>query len=281
MACGIGFIQWLSDGGYLPAAGRVLDFGNSALLGATPDEVRALLTRHGTSLADGALDAACAELSARSAPNGPPYSFALPLADLFASTRVSCTPVAPSGGGTAGEAAAYDLVLNFGGTANTWDQTAAFVALHDWCKPGGWMFHQVPATGHLAQGFFCYQPSLFAELAAANGYELEALWYSGPLSSGNVLDLAGKWPAVGDAGRLCNDVEGFRRSPIPDSVLNVLLRKTSADAFRSPGVAPAPPPPPPPVSPYTPPKLVPAEPSLLYRAARKVYRKVVGPKKTK
>lgn len=280
MACGIGFIQWLSDGGYLPAAGRVLDFGNSALLGATPEEVRVLLTRHGTSLTGSALTEACADLSARSCPDGPPFSFALPLTDLLASTRVVCTGVPSNGPLPAGGAGSYDLVLNFGTTAETWDQAAAFVALHDACKPGGWMFHQLPATGHLAQGYFCYQPSLFAELAASNGYELAALWYSGPLSAGNVLDLAAKWPTVGDAGRPCNDVEGFRRHPIPDSVLNVLLRRTSAAEFRLPGALPPPPPPPAPVS-LAAPKFVPPEPSLLYRAARKVYRKIVGPKKAK
>ena len=70
MPCGIGFIQWLSEGGYLPAAGRVLDLGGSRLLGATPAEIRALLTAHGSSLTGPALDAACADLSARSEPNG-------------------------------------------------------------------------------------------------------------------------------------------------------------------------------------------------------------------
>lgn len=262
-ACGIGFIQWLSDGGFLPVAGRVLDFGNSALLGATPEDVRALLTRHGTSLTGDTLTAECAGLSVRSVPNGPPFTFALPLADLFASTRVTCTGVSLTGELPIGEAGTYDLVMNFGGSSGTWDQTAAFAALHDWCRPGGWLFHQVPATGHLGQGYVCYQPTLFADLAKANGYEVAAVWYGGPLSAGNVLDLAGRWPTVGEADRPCNDVEGFRRNPIPDSVLNVLLRKTSAAGFR----------------PGSPPHPLPAKPWLVYRAARAAYRAVVGPKK--
>ena len=74
MPCGIGFIQWLSESGHLPAAGRVLDLGGSRLLGATADELSTLLLKHGTSLTGAALDAACAEMSARSAPDGPPYA---------------------------------------------------------------------------------------------------------------------------------------------------------------------------------------------------------------
>jgi hypothetical protein len=65
---------------------------------------------------------------------------------------------------------------------------------------------------------------------------------------------------------LCNDVEGFRAHPVPDAVLNVLLRKTTNASFQMP-------------RPRYP--AVPVVPSLPYRAARKVYRKIVGPKKVK
>ena len=277
MPCGIGFIQWLSDGGYLPAAGRVLDHGGSRLLGATPAEIRALLTAHGSSLTGPALDAACAAMSARSEPDGPPFGQKLPLADVFASTRVTCAglsatnPAVPTG-----DRASYDLVLNFGGTVGVLNQFGVFNALHVGCKSGGWMFHQLPATGYLGHGFFCYQPSLFEELARANGYTLQSLWYSGPLASGSVLDLAARWPGIADGSQLCNDIEGFRSHPVPYSVLNVLLRKGSDAAFRNPA---EPSPPPPPVTFLAP---VPVEqPSLAYRAARKVYRKIVGPKKAK
>lgn len=274
MPCGIGFIQWLSDGGYLPAAGRVLDLGDSRLLGATPTEIRALLTTHGSSLTGPALDKACADLSARSEPNGPPFAQKLPLADVFASTRVTCAGLSPTALAVPPrDLATYDLVLNFGGTAALLNQFEAFAAVHAACKRGGWMFHQLPATGYLGHGFFCYQPSLFEGLARANGYTLQSLWYSGPLASGSVLDLAARWPGIADAGQLCNDIEGFRAHPVPYSVLNVLLRRESDAAFRNPA-EPAPPSP----SPAT--FLAPVEvPSLAYRAARKVYRKIVGPKK--
>ena len=279
MPCGIGFIQWLSDGGYLPAAGRVLDVGESRLLGATHDDLRALLTKHGSSLSGPALEAACAEMSARSEPDGPPYRLKLPLADVFASTGLTCTAFDANGGRGLPKAdhAACDLVLNFGGTVGVLNQFEAFGTVHAACKRGGWMFHQLPATGYLGHGFFCYQPPLFDELARANGYELKALWYSGPLASGSVLDLASKWPGVADGNQLCNDLEGFRAHPIPYSVLNVLLRKGSDSAFRNPAV-PAPPPPP---ATFQPPVPVEHKPSLAYRAARKVYRKIVGPKKVK
>jgi hypothetical protein len=279
MPCGIGFIQWLSDGGYLPATGRVLDLGESRLLGATPDEIRALLTKHRTKLSGFPFEAACAELSARSEPNGPPFTRKLPLADLFASTGVTYTGLPPKALAIpAPDLGTYDLVLNFGGTAGVLNQFEAFAALHAACKRGGWMFHQLPATGYMGQGFFCYHPPLFDELARANGYTLQALWYSGPLASSGVLDLAARWPGIADGNQLCNDIEGLRAHPVPYSVLNVLLRKGSDAPFRGPSEPPPPPPPPPPAG-F--PRLVREEqkPSLAYRAARKLYRKIVGPKK--
>jgi hypothetical protein len=140
-----------------------------------------------------------------------------------------------------------------------------FEVLHDGCRPGGVMFHQVPGTGHLGYGFYCYSPVLFDELAKENGYEVVGLWYSGPLAAQSVLALAGRFPGVGDPDQLCNDVEGFRTHPVPDAVLNVLLRKGSDAPFRlpRPGYPLAPPP-----------------RSRAYRAARKLYRALVGPKKT-
>ena len=272
MPCGIGFIQWLSDGGYLPTAGRVLDLGGSRLLGATPDELRALLIKHGTSLAGPALDAACAEMSSRSSS----HELLLPLSDVFGSTRVTYHPldtyqVRP---GIRFDPNAsrlpldwrnsYDLVLNFGTSAGVWNQHNVFENLHDGCRPGGVIFHQVPGTGHLGYAFYCYQPVLFEELAKENGYELAELWYSGPLASQSVLSLADRYPGVGDPDRLCNDVEGFRAHPVPDAVLNVLLRKVSDAPFRLPRPG------------YS---AVPELPSRAYRAARRVYRKLVGPKK--
>jgi hypothetical protein len=44
--------------------------------------------------------------------------------------------------------------------------------MHDHCSPGGLMIHESPFTGWIDHGFYCLQPTLFYDLAAANGYEI-------------------------------------------------------------------------------------------------------------
>ncbi|MBT4889781.1 MAG: hypothetical protein HON65_09535 [Rhodospirillales bacterium] len=66
----------------------------------------------------------------------------------------------------------FDLVTNFGTTEHCFNQYACFKSIHDTCLEGGMMLHSVPISGYPNHGFFAYQPRFFADLAAANGYEL-------------------------------------------------------------------------------------------------------------
>jgi SAM-dependent methyltransferase len=64
----------------------------------------------------------------------------------------------------------YDLVTNLGTTEHVLNQLNAFKAMHDLCRPGGLMIHDLPAGGYLTHGFFLYSPKLFWQLAKANNY---------------------------------------------------------------------------------------------------------------
>jgi hypothetical protein len=71
----------------------------------------------------------------------------------------------------------YDIALNFGTTEHIFNQFNAFKVIHDAIKPGGVIYCDLPATGYLDHGYYCYTPLFFRELAEANEYELLDLFY--------------------------------------------------------------------------------------------------------
>ncbi len=70
----------------------------------------------------------------------------------------------------------YDLVVNTGTSEHVFDQGAFLRNAHALAGPGAVMLHAVPFLGYLNHGFYNYQPNLFLDLAAANGYEVRRLW---------------------------------------------------------------------------------------------------------
>lgn len=64
----------------------------------------------------------------------------------------------------------FDVIINHGTAEHIFDIAQVFKSMHDACKPGGLMIHEAPFTGWLDHGFYCLQPTLFYDLAAANGY---------------------------------------------------------------------------------------------------------------
>ena len=69
----------------------------------------------------------------------------------------------------------YDLVMNTGTSEHVFNQAAFLRNAHALAGPSGVMAHIVPFTGYVNHGFFNYQPGLFLDLAAANGYRLLSL----------------------------------------------------------------------------------------------------------
>lgn len=66
----------------------------------------------------------------------------------------------------------FGIVINTGTAEHIFDQRTLFESIHDACTVGGLMVHAAPVHGWLDHGFYNYQPCFFADLAAANGYEV-------------------------------------------------------------------------------------------------------------
>jgi hypothetical protein len=69
----------------------------------------------------------------------------------------------------------FDLVTNNGTGEHVFDQAAVFSNAHALCRVGGSMLHVLPFFNYLNHGFFAFNPVLFHDLAAANGYGLARL----------------------------------------------------------------------------------------------------------
>lgn len=68
--------------------------------------------------------------------------------------------------------AQFELTINHGTAEHIFNIANVFRLMHNATKPGGLMIHEAPFTGWLDHGFYCLQPTLFFDLAAANGYRV-------------------------------------------------------------------------------------------------------------
>src|SRR5580765_1984935 len=66
----------------------------------------------------------------------------------------------------------FDLVTNNGTGEHIFDQASVFRNAHDLCKLAGVMLHVLPFSPWINHGFYCFNPILFRDLAAANGYRV-------------------------------------------------------------------------------------------------------------
>jgi SAM-dependent methyltransferase len=68
--------------------------------------------------------------------------------------------------------ARFDLVTNLGTTEHVFDQYRSFLAIHEFTKPGGIVYHDLPMGGYFYHGLFSYTPLFFDHLARANEYDI-------------------------------------------------------------------------------------------------------------
>jgi SAM-dependent methyltransferase len=247
MGCGMPYLRALERrGAFKGGRASVLDIGSSYLLAAPEEELLDLFRVYGSRPLDDRLRAKARELSARSYP-GSPYGFTY-LGEVFAETTVRYLAFdifqAPGTrifdlnreGLPPDLAGRFDLVLNFGTTEHVLNQFNAFKVIHEALAPGGLAFHQLPMTGWFDHGYFNYNPRLFADLAAANRYDLERLdfsepqgfwrveeWVKLPANAKNPVDFQTSLALLGES------------SPaVPNGLVNVLVRKTQVAPFRLP-----------------------------------------------
>jgi len=118
----------------------------------------------------------------------------------------------------------YDVIINHGTAEHIFNIAQVFKSIHDACKVGGLMIHESPFVGWIDHGFYCLQPTLFYDLAAANGYAIvkvaiESIKLGGAIAverREHIADLAAKG------------------SIPPDAMLFVVFRKVDAGDFKLP-----------------------------------------------
>jgi hypothetical protein len=118
----------------------------------------------------------------------------------------------------------FNLVINHGTAEHIFNIANVFRVMHDACAVGGLMIHESPFTGWVDHGFYCLQPTLFWDVAAANGYEIVKVAIE-HLASRSIVPIQSREQIL----------EMKRRDQLPDNaMLWVAMRKTSAEAFKVP-----------------------------------------------
>lgn len=69
----------------------------------------------------------------------------------------------------------FDVVMNHGTAEHIFNIGQVFKTMHERTNVGGLMIHEAPFTGWIDHGFYCLQPTLFFDLAAANSYRIERM----------------------------------------------------------------------------------------------------------
>jgi len=66
----------------------------------------------------------------------------------------------------------FDVTIDFGTGEHIFDVRTFFQNVHDVTRPGGIIIHGLPWHGFIDHGFYNFQPTLFFDMAAANGYQV-------------------------------------------------------------------------------------------------------------
>lgn len=141
----------------------------------------------------------------------------------------------------------FSLVTNNGTGEHLFDQAMVFRNCHDLCQQGGLMLHIMPLTNWVNHGFYSFQPLLYVDLAAVNGYRLFRLQVANrwgytvdlPVHNRNACTEQLK-PRVkgGPLHAAIKQVQDHERSKskadFPNVMIIAVLGKSRADEFRYP-----------------------------------------------
>ena len=128
----------------------------------------------------------------------------------------------------------FDLILNCGTSEHILNQVNVMKVIHDAARVGAYIYHQVPTTGRIDHGYFCYHPRLFRDLAEANGYEIADICYM--RSYKRDPDSGVLVPRFSSMAETGIKFRGKKDKPldIPMHSICVLFRKVEDDVFRLP-----------------------------------------------
>lgn len=246
MACISAFLRTMVEFGYIAHQSAFLDIGEQCLLGATRQELDCVFERLGCRISPDDYNREVNELVMRSNLFGHDTIPTLYLGDVLKHTTVEYVALDIV---TTRYAERFDLnrhrlayqhcnrfdtVFNMGTSEHVLNQLNTFRLMHDACRPGGYMITQVPCTGYINHGYFNYNALLFEDLAKANGYIIEELWFSGPGQHVNLAAENPKWfahrnrlPFIDNSAALISDAHGH-------VAINVIFRKVDAHPFLAP-----------------------------------------------
>lgn len=71
----------------------------------------------------------------------------------------------------------FDVATNFGTFEHVFNIGTAFHSLHDVLRPDGVALHVLPAFADIDHGFFNIHPTVYFDVASANGYAIEDFCY--------------------------------------------------------------------------------------------------------
>jgi hypothetical protein len=118
----------------------------------------------------------------------------------------------------------YDVVINHGTAEHVFNIARVFLSMHQATVEGGLMIHESPFTGWVDHGFYCLQPTLFYDVAAANEYEIVGIWIE-EIESQQIIPVESRdqIAALAKGGDIPNN-----------SMLFVVYRKRGRKQFRIP-----------------------------------------------
>lgn len=125
----------------------------------------------------------------------------------------------------------YDVVLNFGTTEHIFNQWNSFKIIHCATKIGGHIYFQLPMSGYLDHGYYCYTPLFFTDLIAANRYELLDLFVT-EAGESDVLALGIDVRHDSESMQPHSGRVPPQRAILTSFNIHVLVRKTADRGFR-------------------------------------------------
>jgi hypothetical protein len=178
MGIGLDRILLLQQRGCLPTKARILDIGPQNVFNPTEQQIREFVRNQGLTISNEAFEAALPLLL-----KGTPW-----LSEFTDLTNIeyNAIDICPARKTTifdlnfdelaSSQIGTYDLVINSGTTEHVVNQWNSFDVMHQAVRVGGAIYCQLPASGYLQHGYYCYTPLFFRDFAKANGYEVLELF---------------------------------------------------------------------------------------------------------
>jgi hypothetical protein len=218
-----------------PTNNRILDIGPQNVVNPTEQQIREFVRNQGLSVSRSEFEAAIPSLLNR-APLLPLLSEFTDLTNIEYNAVDICPDrktmvfdlnydhLRPPHVGT------YDLVINSGTTEHVVNQWNSFELMHQAVRVGGAIYCQLPASGYLHHGYFCYTPLFFRDFADANGYEMIELFlqiagFDDPFALG--LDVRSA-ASIGTS----NSADRDPRLTIPCFNIHALMKKLKNAPFK-------------------------------------------------